>query len=347
MPTASPKRPRHTGPRLRRAVQGSTSDNHPVTSATPHTPKLQLLRDVSRSFYLSIRVLPAPLRQPVAVGYLLARATDTLADTAQLPAGQRRIHLQTLIDAIRGQPDARGDMGSLAASFAPLQADDGERRLILSLPQCLNWLDKLPPDDRSDVLDVLGKITRGQMLDVERFGDPSQPNSLASARELDEYTYLVAGCVGEFWTALCCRHLHDFAALPLPRMLELGRAYGMGLQLVNILRDQAADLAAGRRYMPQGTTAAHWMDQAQNGLDCGMQYALAVNSRRVRAASALPALIGARTLALIGTQGTSTTKVKVTRSEVRAIALRLLLTAVSRGPLAASYQRLRMGQSQP
>ena len=71
----------------------------PVTSATPNTPKLQLLRDVSRSFYLSIRVLPAPLRQPVAVGYLLARATDTLADTAQLPAGQRRIHLQTLIDA--------------------------------------------------------------------------------------------------------------------------------------------------------------------------------------------------------------------------------------------------------
>ena len=46
--------------------------------------KLALLRAVSRSFYVSIRLLPRPLREPVAAAYLLARATDTIADTAQL-----------------------------------------------------------------------------------------------------------------------------------------------------------------------------------------------------------------------------------------------------------------------
>ena len=40
---------------------------------------------VSRSFYLSISILPKPLRDPVALGYLLARASDTIADTAELP----------------------------------------------------------------------------------------------------------------------------------------------------------------------------------------------------------------------------------------------------------------------
>ena len=59
-----------------------------------------LLRGVPRSFYLSIRLLPAPLRRPVAVAYLLARATDTVADTATLPADTRRDLLETLTTAI-------------------------------------------------------------------------------------------------------------------------------------------------------------------------------------------------------------------------------------------------------
>ena len=39
--------------------------------------ELELLRPVSRSFYLSIRLLPRALRQPVALAYLLARTSDT------------------------------------------------------------------------------------------------------------------------------------------------------------------------------------------------------------------------------------------------------------------------------
>ena len=39
-----------------------------------------LLRGVSRSFYLSLRILPAALREPIGLAYLLARAADTVAD---------------------------------------------------------------------------------------------------------------------------------------------------------------------------------------------------------------------------------------------------------------------------
>ena len=44
-----------------------------------------ILASVSRSFYLSIRLLPKKLRDPVSLGYLLARASDTIADTTELP----------------------------------------------------------------------------------------------------------------------------------------------------------------------------------------------------------------------------------------------------------------------
>ncbi|MBP6602801.1 MAG: squalene/phytoene synthase family protein, partial [Verrucomicrobiales bacterium] len=45
----------------------------------------ELLKSVSRSFYLSMRFLPAGMRDPISLGYLLARFSDTIADAPGLP----------------------------------------------------------------------------------------------------------------------------------------------------------------------------------------------------------------------------------------------------------------------
>jgi len=55
-----------------------------------------LLRDVSRSFYLTLRVLPKEIRPQVSLAYLLARATDTIADTKAVPRAKRVFALQQL-----------------------------------------------------------------------------------------------------------------------------------------------------------------------------------------------------------------------------------------------------------
>ncbi|WP_048439962.1 squalene/phytoene synthase family protein [Caenimonas sp. SL110] len=335
----------------------------------PRAPLLQpellsLLRGVSRSFYLSIRVLPGQLRLPIAVGYLLARATDTIADTSRLPADERAARLDALIALIEAPPDPEA-ASLLAAAVLPYQDDIHERALLMALPECLHWLDELQPPDKADVRQVLRHITRGQKQDVLRFASPGQaPIALPSASDLHEYTWLVAGCVGEFWTRLCVRHLPNFANLHEREMRSLGQSFGQALQLVNILRDLSADLANGRCYLPAdelsevGITPAtiaerpealapiwsRWMEQAQQGLDDGMGYADAVNSARVRAASALPALLGARTLALLreaGVRGSMERKVKMERREVRAVMLRLALTLGGRDALWKQFMRLR------
>jgi len=54
------------------------------SSASVRRLQTAILRSVSRSFYLSIRFLPAALREPVALAYLLARTTDTVADTPRI-----------------------------------------------------------------------------------------------------------------------------------------------------------------------------------------------------------------------------------------------------------------------
>ena len=320
-----------------------------------------LLRGVSRSFYLSIRLLPAALRRPIAVAYLLARATDTVADTQALPADARRDLLETLTTAIEGRTPAHAALAGLAAAFARDQGDADERKLILALPECLEQLEALAPSDRDDVRAVLRHITYGQALDIERFASGGPPRALQTAEQLEEYTYLVAGCVGEFWTDLCFRHVAGFAALPQDEMRALGRAYGMGLQLVNVLRDARPDLAAGRCYFPAAELAAaglqpqdianhperfagvrgHWLARAQRGLEAGMRYSDAVNSRRVRAASAMPALLGARTLALLRADPSIglAHKVKVPREEVRGMMARLALTLAGRASLARMFAK--------
>src|SRR5216117_3031821 len=54
-----------------------------------------LLRQVSRSFYLSLAILPRPLREPIGLAYLLARAADTVADTRLIVREDRVRHVET------------------------------------------------------------------------------------------------------------------------------------------------------------------------------------------------------------------------------------------------------------
>jgi farnesyl-diphosphate farnesyltransferase len=322
-----------------------------------------ILRSVSRSFYLSIRFLPAQLRGPIALAYLLARTTDTVADTTRIPGTVRMETLKMLADGTQGKA-SRELVINQVASLVPLQQNAAERTLLDSLPDCLEWLEQTGRADRDDIRAVLEKITHGQMLDLHRFDNPAKVRALQTAADLDEYTYLVAGCVGEFWTRLCFRHLRDFASLIQDEMLALGRRYGMGLQLINVLRDAGTDLRAGRCYFPEdelgalGLTAAQilsesdrfqpiyqrWMEKAQDGLECGMQYSCAIRNRRVRAATVLPALIGARTLALLRKAGASALhqKTKVPRREVRAMILSLAIHFASRAKIDAIYNRAKL-----
>jgi farnesyl-diphosphate farnesyltransferase len=322
-----------------------------------------ILRSVSRSFYLSIRFLPAQLREPIALAYLLARTTDTVADTTGISSGVRIETLRMLSDGIQGKA-SRDVVVDLVASFVPLQENQSERQMLESLPDCLVWLERVEQADRTDIRVVLEKITRGQMLDLQCFDNPQEIRALSAAADLDEYTYLVAGCVGEFWTRLCFRHLRNFATLSEDEMLALGKRYGMSLQLINVLRDAGSDLRARRCYFPEAElSGAHltasqifseperfqaifrtWLEKAKAGLESGMQYSGAIENCRVRAATVLPALIGARTLALLDAAGPVALQrtVKVPRREVRAMIATLGITCASRRAIDAIFERAKL-----
>ena len=297
-----------------------------------------LLASVARSFYLSLKFLPARIRGAGSLGYLLARATDTVADTEAVPAADRLSLLSEMAEAVRGD--------GYAPEFSAVSADPsvsaGEAELLGKFGDCLKWLEEVPEWQRAAIRKVLEPIVRGQSDDLQRFSGEGVA-SLATDAELEQYAYDVAGCVGVFWTDLGFGGFGDaYADRPRDEMKRLGEDYGKGLQLLNILRDLPEDLAAGRCYLPGVDPAtagveiwtgeaARWRGRCRELLESAPDYIEALAGRRMRFATALPVLIGGETLRRLdgATWDALESGVKVPRAEVKSLMLKAALRCFS------------------
>ena len=274
------------------------------------------------------------MREAAGLGYLLARTSDTLADTVAIPTESRLACLDGFARSVAGDaPLARWPSQVLNAV-----ADASERHLLECAADLLEWLRRLPEGEASLVREVVKIIIGGQQLDLMRFADAEngRVTALPDDAAIDDYTWRVAGCVGAFWTKLGFLTLGGkFSRASESELIDLGVEYGKGLQLVNILRDLPADLANGRCYLPvrdphhvDGLLEVHqqWLTRADEKIDAGFQYAKTLRSRRLRVASVLPAMIARETLNLMRGADWSTlnARVKVSRSQVYLALLRAI-----------------------
>ncbi len=286
----------------------------------------EVLKGVSRSFYLTIRVLPAGMRQPVAVAYLLARAADTIADTRAMPPQQRLDQLLAFRAQVQGPAEDEA-IGVIVAGVR--ERDDGaspaETALLARLTQVFDLLEALPESGREQVRGVVGTLTRGMELDLTAFPaeDSGTVAALKTPEALDCYTYLVAGCVGEFWTALAVAHQPGLSKWDAGRMSALGVRFGKALQLTNVLRDMPRDVRIGRCYLPELELACvglapsdlldpanaprarpamtPWVRAALEHFEAAETYLLAAPRRclRLRLAALWPILLGLATLEIL------------------------------------------------
>ncbi|MFO1487197.1 MAG: phytoene/squalene synthase family protein [Verrucomicrobiota bacterium] len=329
-------------------------------ASAPNELLTDLLREVSRSFYLTLRVLPKSVRPQIGLAYLLARTTDTIADTEIVPLELRLKSLQSLRERILGTSAAALSFGELARQ----QKLSAERILLERCEDSLALLQTLSAADRRLVREVIEVIASGQELDLRRFAGSSLDKIIAlqTADELDDYTYRVAGCVGEFWTKMCRAQVFPSAQIEDAKFLADGVRFGKGLQLVNILRDLPADLKNGRCYLPLedlkqlGLTPAdlqnpanenrlrplfdRWLDRAEAHLRAGWDYTNTVpwSCVRVRLACAWPVLIGLQTLGRLRSANVldATQRIKISRAAVRGVMFRSVIFY----PLRGRWKRL-------
>jgi farnesyl-diphosphate farnesyltransferase len=305
-----------------------------------------LLKEVSRSFYLTLRVLPKAIRSQIGLAYLMARTTDTIADTEIVAVEQRLKMLRALRERILGASSAPLDFGQLAQQ----QGLPAERVLLERCEDSLALLESQSALDQKLIREVLEIIIGGQELDLNRFGNPTAGKivALKTDAELDDYTFRVAGCVGQFWTRICLAHQFSTAQTANASFEDLGVRFGKGLQLVNILRDIPADLAKGRCYVPSDKLAGigllpsdllqpetepkfrplynNHLDLAESHLAAGWEYTnlIPVSQMRVRLACAWPILIGLKTIERLrsGNVLEPRQRIKINRREVKGIMLR-------------------------
>ncbi|MDA1128411.1 MAG: phytoene/squalene synthase family protein [Chloroflexi bacterium] len=308
----------------------------PALTSVAAARRNQILKDVlkgvSRSFYLTIRNLPNNLREPVGLAYLLARAADTISDRqAGRLAGFSGERLQSLV-ILRTQVAGPADkmvLEKLASQMMEGGSTPQERALFSSLADSFSLLESLGDTDREQVRWVVATLTQGMEMDLTTFpaAESGQVASLATSDDLDRYIYLVAGCVGEFWTKVAAIHEPRLKSWDVEQMSQTGVRFGKALQLTNVLRDVPRDLRMGRCYIPADELAAaglvpedlldpeneqrarpvlvQWMHTALGHFDAAEEYLLAVPRRsvRLRLACLWPLLLGLATLARVARSG--------------------------------------------
>ena len=305
-----------------------------------------LLEGTSRSFYLSLKVLPKNIRRHIGLTYLLARLADTIADSK---VGENKILLQSLKEYNARIQDSNKELPDFT-KLASIQENKSESELLSDAIIPVNYLektDKFTDSDRQKIRRCLDIIIGGQSLDLERFTDASgnQIISLDNEEELDDYTYRVAGSVGELWTHMSLDHLFEMDSEMQEILFIKALNFGKSLQLINILRDLPEDLLMGRCYLPKETLEKYdltaedlkdsknmeafkplfdiYLDRAISYLNNAIEYIemLPKNQYRLRLSCMLPVLIGQRTLILLRKENIldSKNRIKVMRPEIRRI----------------------------
>ncbi len=304
----------------------------------------ELLRDTSRSFFVTLEMLPKSIRRQVGLLYLLARVADTIADT-KTGSAENLIDALTKYDSVvQGTSDDLPELSEIAS----LQEHEGEARLMHNVGKVVSALDLFDEEDKRLMRECLHIIISGQTLDLQRFGPANETGSVSALQddvELDDYAYRVAGSVGDFWTHMTCNSILNksfSSGSKREQLFELGIRFGKALQMINILRDIPEDLRFGRCYIPIDSLNElgmkpedlmqhenmekfrplynRYLDLTDAHLDAAIEYIsmLPFTQLRLRGACMLPILIGQRTVAMLRVENVLDPKnrVKVSRDEM-------------------------------
>lgn len=228
----------------------------PVQSLCPDSSGLStimsLLKDVARSFYLSIKILPRSMQYPVGLAYLLARIADTIVDD-QVNNNKSKLEMLLEFRIQINKTDASKNTKIMTVDIGNKNESVKKKQFIEKLPIALKSFDDLEEDDAIEVRNLVDTIASGMQLELSTFFEyqTDQPIvAIPTTQDQEKYIYLVAGSVGEFWTNMTIRHTSSLSRHDADHMRQLGVSFGKALQLTNIIKDVPEDLRSGRCYIP-------------------------------------------------------------------------------------------------
>ncbi len=203
---------------------------------------------VSRTFALNMRLLDGALGEAVRTGYLLCRAADALEDSWPGEPERIRDRFERFLLALNGDERA---LAGLSAEARALASDRMDLALVGDLGRLLRVHASLPPAHRAALAEGVGTLASGMArYAVRGAGRPAGVPYLDTEAELDDYCWVVAGCVGVMLTRMFAAEYGAAEPALEARRLAAAPAVGAALQLTNILLDWPGDVRNGRCYLP-------------------------------------------------------------------------------------------------
>jgi len=285
----------------------------------------ELLAMSSRTFALTIPLLPEPTRLEVTIAYLLFRVADTLEDATRWETARKLSELDAFASLVETTEASGIDARARALSHSwisePPVDEAGYLALLAELPLVLRAARYLAPPSWSIVARHTVRTTRGMASFVAR--EQEGAVRLRDVADLRAYCYTVAGIVGEMVTELFLLGRRQLVGVAEELRADAS-AFGEGLQLVNILKDADADAAEGRRFLPSGTDRDGIFALAFEGLDAASRYCTRLEAagaeRGLLASTALPIVLARATLERLQRFGPGA---KLGRAQVASLVARL------------------------
>ncbi|KAL3150785.1 hypothetical protein ABBQ32_000552 [Trebouxia sp. C0010 RCD-2024] len=202
----------------------------------PKDPNLafcyDMLNRVSRSFAIVIQQLPAELRDPVCIFYLVLRALDTVEDDMAIDPSEK---LPILHDFYQKIYDRQFKYQCGYGAYI---------RLMNQYPRVTDVFLRLNPKYQQVIADITRRMGDGMAKYIQQ--------EVTTISDYDEYCHFVAGLVGVGLSQLFASsglETADFA-----NMEELSNHMGLFLQKTNIIRDFLEDIEeepAPRMFWPK------------------------------------------------------------------------------------------------
>lgn len=203
-----------------------------------------ILKGVSRSFALTIPLLPAALRISVTNAYLLCRMADTIEDDVNLSPDEILDFQKEFISVLKGEADLNGLVNRLSPRLSDTTLA-AERELIANMEKVAAVTWQFNPSKR----DILIRCVDVMCAHMPDFQHEDKKHGLKTLGELNHYCFAVAGVVGEMLTELFSNYSDDIA-LKHGELMRLAPSFGQGLQMTNILKDIWDDLKVDTCWLP-------------------------------------------------------------------------------------------------
>lgn len=221
-----------------------TISNLPEATTTDWAFCQQSLAQVSRTFAQPIQFLPEKQMRALTVGYLLCRVADTIEDSLGLSLGERDELYDRFLDVLSTAANAT----QLAQRLAQLEASEAEISLGANLDRVMNVFVDQDATVRQATIRWVTEMTHGMRLYSHRSASEGFC-ALINMNDLERYCYYVAGTVGHLITDLF-DDATEKSGLEA-KLRDHAESFGLGLQMVNIVKDVTDDFERGVCYVPR------------------------------------------------------------------------------------------------